>query len=369
MLASLSTEPKSILIVKLSSIGDVIHSLPVATALRRRFPEAQICWLVSRKAQEIVSGHPHLNQVIVVGGNGKDGTIPVPDVYHSLVISRVLGKFKFEVALDLQGLLRSALFSFLSGARVRIGYRSIREAAFLLYNERSIRPARDQHIVEGYLRFAAILGAPVEPVEFHIATNEQHEVRVDELLAQAGVGRGDRMVAFAPCSTWRAKTWPVERMALVAEHVAARHGCVPVIVGSKADLPSAEAIISNCRAPAISLAGKTDLKELAVLLRRCAVMMGNDSGPTHLAAAVGRPVVAVYGPTDTRLLRPYGDQHITIVAPVPCRPCRRRSRAEHCAHLSCLTEVHPAQVCAAMDRLLTTAASPPPPNDQAPLPK
>lgn len=344
-------EPKSILIVKLSSIGDVIHSLPVASALRRRFPKARISWLVSRKAREIVSGHPHLDQVIVIGGRGENGEIPITDINHPFMAASTLRAIGFDVALDLQGLIRSSLFSFLSGARVRVGYRSLKEAAFLFCNVRAIPPVRDQHVVEGYLRFAAILGAPTRPVEFCIATTEQQETKIDSLLAAAGVKPSDRLVAIAPGSSWRAKTWPPERLAEVAERLALRHGCRPVVVGSKADLPRAEIIRSKSRAPLIDLTAKTTLKELTVLLRRCLALVGNDSGPTHLAAAAGKPVVAIYGPTDENLLGPYGNQHITIVAPVPCRPCRRRGRAERCPHLRCLTEISSQQVCDEVDKL------------------
>jgi heptosyltransferase-1 len=355
----LPEEPKSILIVKLSSIGDVIHSLPVASALRRRFPEARISWLVSRKAREILSGHPHLDQVIVVGGKKADGGIPITDINHPFVAARTLRASGFDVALDLQGLIRSSLFAFLSGAKVRIGYRSLKEAAFLFYNVRAITPTREMHVVDSYLRFAAILGAPVEPVEFRIATSEKHEAKIDELLSGAGVNSSDRLFAICPGSSWRAKTWPPERLARAAEHVSDKHGCRLVIIGSKADVPRAEKVLSVCRAPMIDLTGKTTLKELAVLLRRCVAMIGNDSGPTHLAAAVGKPVVAIYGPTDEKLLGPYGEQNISIVAPVPCRPCRRRSRAERCSHLRCLTEITPEQVCEAVDRILSRQSTEP----------
>ncbi len=349
----LPSAPESILIVKLSSIGDVIHSLPVASALRRRFPQARICWLVSKKAREIVSGHPHLDKVIVVGGNGEDGDMPIYDIEHPFLAARTLRAIGFDVALDLQGLLRSSLFSFLSGARVRVGYRSVKEAAFLFSNVRAISPARDQHVVDGYLRFAELLGASVRPVEFCIATTEAQEERVNALLAEAGVSPADRLVVIAPGSSWRAKTWPAERLAVVADHIAGRHGCQPVIVGSKADITHARTILAHSRSPIADLTGKTTLKELAVLFRRSIALVGNDSGPTHLAAAVGIPAVAIYGPTDARLLGPYGNQHITLVAAVNCRPCRRRSLAERCHHLRCLTEISPSRVCAAVDELLS----------------
>ena len=343
--------PKSILIVKLSSIGDVIHALPVARVLRRHFPQSKISWLVSQKAREIVSGNPDLDHVIVVGGKGENGDIPICDINHPVQAARTLRSIGFDVALDLQGLIRSSLFSLLSGADVRIGYRSIKEAAFIFYNVHPFSSSWGQHVVDGYLRFAAVLGAPVAPVEFCIATNAEHEAKIDELLDQAGLSSSDRLVAISPGSSWRAKTWPAERLAVVAGHIAAQ-GCVPVVVGAKVDIPNAKIIAANSHSPVVNLAGQTNLKQLTVLLRRCTAFIGNDSGPTHLAAAVGKPVIAIYGPTDSNILGPYGAQNITISADVPCRPCRRRSKAERCYDLSCLDAVTPEMVCQAVDVVL-----------------
>lgn len=352
----LPEEPKSILIVKLSSIGDVIYSLPVASALRRRFPTAKITWLVSQKAREIVSGHPHLDHLIVVRGNGQNGETPVPDIGHPFQAARILRSIGFDIALDLQGLLRSSLFSYLSGARIRVGYRSLKEAAFLFCNVRAISPARDKHVVDTYLHFADLLGAPISPVEFCIATSEQHEMRVSELLHQAGVSNKDKLMVITPASSWQSKMWPPERLGIVANYVAERYGYLPILAGAKTDIARAEAVIANCKASIVNLCGKTSLKELAVLLRRCNALVGNDSGPTHLAAALGVPVVAIFGPTDATRLGPYGDQHITLVNQMACRPCHRRSKAESCPHKKCITEITPAQVCEAIDVLLSRAS-------------
>jgi len=350
---TLDSEPESILIVKLSSIGDVIHALPVATALRRRFPKARISWLVSQKAREIVAGHPHLDQVFVVGKTFEAGEIAVPTINHPFQVAKILRASGFDIALDMQGLLRSSLFSFLSGAKIRIGYRSIREAAFLFYNVRTLPPVRDQHIVNGYLRFAALLDAPIEPVEFHIATNEEHETSVASIMAENGILPGDKMIALSPGSSWRAKTWPPDRMGKVAEYIATKHGYLPVMIGGKTDIKRSQLAISNCKAQIIDLTGKLSIKELTVFLKKCHAWVGNDSGPTHLAAALAVPVVAIYGPTDPLLLGPYGNGNITLSTKVECGPCRRRSLAERCSHIKCLTQIDAAQVCEAVDQLLS----------------
>jgi lipopolysaccharide heptosyltransferase I len=347
-----AVEPKSILIVKMSSIGDVIHALPVASALRRHFPQAQISWLVAKRARDIVVGHPHLDRVLVVGGDAANGDIVLPNLAHPFQVAHIMQEIGFDVAIDMQGLLRSGFFTLFSGAKVRIGYRSLKEAAFLLYNVLNDAPDRVQHVVERYLTFAGMLGAPEKPVEFIIATSREHEERVDALLRESGIPAGAKLVALSPGSSWKSKTWPPERLGEVADYLSATYGYIPVIVGAASDLPRAQAIIANAKGPLVDLTAKTSLKELAVLARRCQAWVGNDSGPTHLAAAVNVPIVAIYGPTDEKLLRPYGDQHEVIVAPVACRPCTKRSRAEHCKHVKCMTQIAPVQVCQALDRIL-----------------
>jgi heptosyltransferase-1 len=198
-------DTKSVLVVKLSSIGDVVQSLPVAAALRTRFPEAYLAWAVGRAAAEVVTGNPHLSETLVVGGGGEEaaGVRSVPPLGAPLRLRRALrgdprlGEKGFEVALDMQGLFKSALIAYLSGARERVGFRNLQEGAFLLNNRRVVRDRRDVHAVEGYLGFARAVGAEAEPLDFTIATSEADGRAAEELLG----GRRE-MAALIPGARW-----------------------------------------------------------------------------------------------------------------------------------------------------------------------
>jgi len=342
-----SARPR-ILIVKLSSLGDVVHSLPVVSALRRRYPQAHLGWCVGRKAAALVAGHPLLDVTFVLDAQapGEEGPV-VRGGWREL--GRSMRAHRFEVALDLQGLLKSAWLAYLSGARRRVSYQTWQEGAFLLNRVRAIPPARSKHAVEGYLDFARYLDAPGEPVEFVVPTCPERERRAEALLAQVGAGKEAAMIL--PSTLWESKQWPAVRLGETAGQLAA-WGLRPLVLGGPVDRERCEAVVAAAGGAAVSLAGKTEVADLAPLLARARLVVGNDSGPVHLAAALGVPVVAGFGPTNPTLTRPYGERVAVVRAEVACSPCRRR----RCPSLICQDRVQVADVTAAAGRLLGLAA-------------
>jgi lipopolysaccharide heptosyltransferase I len=330
----------SILLVKLSSIGDVVHSLPVAAALRRRYPDARIAWAVAPPAADLVAGNPHLTETLVVGGRarGEEGVSSVPPPGAPLALRRALRARAFDLALDLQGLLKSAFIAYLSGARDRVGFRNHQEGAFLLNNHAIVPDRRDVHAVEAYLGFARALGAPAEPLDFTIASSEADRHAADLLL-----GGATDLAALVPGARWPSKRWPAHGFAAVADALGAEFGCTCVVLGSGGERSLADQVVARARRPVVSLAGRTSLRQLCEVLRRCRVTIANDTGPMHISAAVGTPTVAIFGPTDPTRLRPYGEGHSVVSAPPPCAPCRRRN----CQPRRCLAAILPEQVITA----------------------
>jgi heptosyltransferase I len=337
------TGNERLLIVKMSSIGDVVQALPVAAALRRKYPEAFLAWAVQPAAQEALTGNPHLNEVLVVGGEqALTGARAVPPLSSPLKLRKALHSFHFDLALDLQGLLKSAAVAYLSGAKKRLGYDSFHEGTRLCYTQ--LIPKRtDIHAVDSYLDFAAALDAPREPVAFTLVASDEDRRRVDELLTGPG-----RWAAIIPGARWESKLWPAERFAAVATALQQAFGLTSVIIGAAGDAALAARIMSATPAPLLDLTGKTTLKQAAEVFRRCVVTIGNDTGPLYLSSAVGTPTVAVFGPTDARRLGPYGPGHAKVVAQVDCTPCRNRQ----CQHLRCMESITPEQVMMAVRRLL-----------------
>jgi len=337
-----------VLIIKLSSIGDVVHALPVAAALRRHYPQSYLAWAVKPAAAELLAGNPHLTEVLVIGGRGSaPGLESLPPLTHPFALRGALRSRRFEVAVDMQGLFKSALLTALSGARERVGFRNAQEGTFLFYNRRVVPDRKDVHAVEGYFGFAAALEAPVEPVEFAIAVTD-----ADRQHAEALVRGHDRVVALVPGARWSSKQWPAERFAAVAEALHRDFGCTAAVVGGPGDGALAARVGAATSAPVLDLTGRTTLKQLAALFDRGLLTIANDTGPMHISAAVGTPTVAIFGPTDPARLGPYGPGHATVCARVSCAPCRRRE----CASRQCLGQITVEQVLAAARALLAARA-------------
>jgi lipopolysaccharide heptosyltransferase I len=341
---------ESVLITKLSSIGDVVQSLPVLAALRRRFPKAYIGWAVKPAAAAVLTGSPHLSETLIVGGGKGDapGVCSVPPLTAPIRLARALRTRQFDLALDMQGLLKSALVAFLSGARERIGFRNHQEGAFLLNNRPVVPDRRDVHAVEAYLGFAEALGAPAEPLDFTIATTAADRRAADELLED----RGD-LVALVPGARWLSKRWPAARFAAVATALASELGLTAAVVGGPEDRALAAEIGASAHTPILDLTGRTTLKQLTEVFRRCRMVVSNETGPMYIAAAVGTPTLAIFGPTDPLRLGPYGDGHAKVGADVACAPCRRR----RCQPLRCMEAVSVEQVMAAARAVLAGAVA------------
>jgi heptosyltransferase-1 len=311
--------PTRILIIKPSSLGDVIHALPTVSAIRRQFPHAHIAWLVNAELTSLLEHSPVIDRVI---------PFPRRDFAAIPALLRQLRREQFDVALDLQGLLRSGLIARASGAPRRVGLSDSREGARLFHTEIVTVPRC--HAITRYLLAARHLGCPESPVEFPIGITRQP--------------RSGGWIAVNPSARWPTKLWGDE---LYAELVRRLPHDRVVLTGSASERARIDHIAQGRR----NMAGQTNLLELAELYGRCAVVITNDTGPMHLAAAVGTPVIAIFGPTDPLLTGPHGNRHILLRAPIPCSPCFRR----HCMNpvkMDCMRRISLDQVWAALEPFL-----------------
>ena len=325
-----------LLIVKPSSLGDVVHALPTLSALRRRFPSARLSWLVKREWAEVLEGQPDLDDVLAVDLSVKGWAAAI----------RAVREGRFDLVVDLQGLLRSAVLGWASGSPARVGFANGREGSPWFYSHRVPVPDASMHAVDRYLLIARFLGAESagpEHASFCLPRDPVTDARVDALLAAAGVRAGTRLVALNPSARWTTKRWPAESFAAVGDWLQLHAGARVAVVGSGKERSAGNDVIRLMQTTPLDLVGKTTMKELIALLRRLRVFITNDSGPMHLAAAVGTPVIALFGPTDPGRTGPYGDGHRVLRSGVPCSPCFSR----HCANaveMECLTSIQPQQV-------------------------
>jgi len=270
-----------ILIVKPSSLGDVIHALPTVALIRRQFPDAHITWLINHELRSLLKHCPVIDERIEFHRRNSGTWFP---------LLRQLRRQHFDLVIDLQGLLRTGVFSFVTGAPRRVGLGDAREGARLFYNE--IVPVEHEHAVIRYLRAARHLGCPDSPVDFPFGLEGDVPAR--------------RLVAVNPLSRRESKVWGDDNFSELLDHLPLER---VILIGSARERDRIESIN---RGRARNLAGQLELLELAELYRQCTIVITNDTGPMHLAAAVGTPVIALFGPTDPALVGPYGPGHIIL---------------------------------------------------------
>jgi heptosyltransferase-1 len=321
-----------ILIVKLSSLGDVVHTLPALASLKKGHPEAEIDWLVEEESKAILEGNPLISNVVAIQ---KRGFRKAPG--RTWDITRWLRARRYDMVLDFQGLMKSGIWLALSRGGRRIGFDRGRELSHLFLNEKLPPYNRDRHAVDRYLDLARYAGGVGDVVKFPIFFNYREQERVFKLLAEGTIGRGDRFVVVAPRARWKTKLWGTERFGEVARAIVESLGLKVVVVGGPNDRGYGEEIASYGDG-IINLAGLTTIKELAFLMKCARLVLSVDSGPLHIAAALGVPVVAIFGPTAPWRTGPYGKNNIVITGGTECSPCfSRRCRKKDIACMSAIT--------------------------------
>ncbi len=322
---NLKKVPRKILVIKPSSLGDIVHSLPFLNVIRESFPGAEIHWIIAKGLEGLLENHPMVQKLWVINkdrwkkmNNLKDTVSEFRGLLHGLKSE------SYDIAVDLQGLLRSGLLTAASKAPVRMGFREAREGSRLFYTHK-IAGGREAHAVDRYLKIAAALGCDTRTVTFPLPL-----VKESQRIRQLRQETGDYAV-LAPGARWRTKRWSAERFGLLASRLNIRS----IIIGGHADEALAAEAAAHSQGEAVSMAGKTDIKELISLIRKARFMVTNDSGPMHIAAACGVPVVAVFGPTNPARTGPYGDCHIVIKAKTECAPCYKKN----CKKLRCMESI------------------------------
>jgi heptosyltransferase I len=332
-----------ILLVKLSSFGDVLHTLPTLAALRSAYPEAHITWLVEAAYAPLLSGHPALDAIweaprlhpgeLLAGANRAR-------LRRALRLRRTQS---FDLVVDVQGLLKSALWVALAKSPRKVGYDRTRELSYLALSERVPPYDPEAHAVRRYLNLAHYLGAPVAPPQFHLAFDKG--VDLTGLIPAA---EARPLVVLHPGARWESKLWLPASWARLAEWLENR-GFQVALTGSQADQALVSEISHHTRSPVLNLAGATSLAQLAGILRKTRLAVTTDTGAMHLAAALGTPVVALFGPTAPWRTGPFGEGHQVVRLELACSPCLQR----HCRQPRCLTDLTPEMVMGACEKILS----------------
>jgi len=352
---------RSVLIVKLSAIGDVVHTLPLLEVLRGNLPGARIDWLIEEDASEIIKGHGALNRVIVSRRKlwqkeFLDRRRRSSAFKEIVCFLRELRTEQYDLVIDIHGLFKSGLLTGLARGRRKIGFTWAREGSTLFLSEPPyFEDQYRQHAIERYLKTANILGCDVTSWNGRIPVEDSHRKAIDNLFRRYGLG-DKKTLAMNPMAKWDTKLWEPDRFARLAERVREELGMEVLFTGSRADRPVIQEILSSMKSGgAINLAGQIGLKELAHLYTRCNALVTTDTGPMHIAAAMDCPVVALFGPTAPWRTGPYGEGHQVIREDLGCSPCFKKE----CPHRTCMKGITVGRVFDALLHLTRKAPEKP----------
>lgn len=318
----LSKIPEKILIIKPSSLGDIVHSLPFLNSIRESFPKAEIHWIVAKGLEGLLERHPMINKLWIIN---KEDWKKFKKIKGTLKEFRelfaLLKRERFDLVIDLQGLLRSGILTAATGAPVRIGFKEAREGSGMFYTHK-IEGGSDIHAVDRYLRVAKSLGCDVSEVCFPLPLFFENSEKVRNLLPSG------KYAVIVPGARWLTKRWHSENFGELASRLPLKS----VVVGGKADTEISDEVVKSSKGNAISMTGKTSIGELIEIMKGAKFVISNDSGPMHIAAAVGVPVFAIFGPTNPVRTGPYGEKHIIIKKEMECAPCYKKT----CKSVRCL---------------------------------
>jgi len=320
---------KKILIIKPSSMGDIVHGLAVLDALHRCYPKAELHWLVAKGFEGLLEGHPMLKKLWVIH---KDKWKKISRIQTTVAelrtLFRNLRKERFDLVIDLQGLFRSGLIAKATGAPTRIGFKEAREGSASFYTLK-VEGGEDIHAVDRYLKIPAFLGCEVDQVRFPFPPSSLSP-------ASLAFPVPNEYAVMVPGARKPVNRWSAKRFGELASRLPLR----TLVLGSRGDRMIAEDVVRASKGKAESIAGKTDLEGLVQIIKGARFMVSNDTGPMHIAAAFGIPVFALFGPANPLRTGPYGKGHTIIRKHIACSPCYRRTCSDpRCLDMIAVEEV------------------------------
>jgi lipopolysaccharide heptosyltransferase I len=341
-------DPARVCIIKPSSLGDVVHALPILAALRARWPTAHLAWVVNRPFRELLDGHPDLDELMVHERSARAGDFL--GLSATTALFRKLSQSQFDLTIDLQGLLRSALMTAATRSPVRVGLADAREGATWFYTHSVDASRLHLHAVERTRLVAMALGANMPEPHFDLPISASANSWACETLA----GLRSPRVILNVGARWLTKRWPPHHFAALGRRLVATFQASLIAVGSASDRPLVQALLENT-APTevLDLCGRTSLNQLAALSAQADLLISNDTGPLHLAAAAGARVIGIYTCTNPALTGPFGPRATTVQTGIWCKCSLRKT----CDRMECMSELTPERIWPTVEQQIKSAIS------------
>ncbi|HOO89205.1 MAG TPA: putative lipopolysaccharide heptosyltransferase III [Syntrophales bacterium] len=339
----------AILVIKLRHIGDVVLAIPVFEALRYNYPQAFIAALVNEEAGPVLEHHPSVDRVFTLPRSLR----PVHRVIGQLKLIRELRSRRFDLVLELSKSDRGAFYGFVTGAGKRLGFSSKKGKSVdrqLLFTD-LVPPSGTQHIVDYHLEMIKKLALKIPGRDITLYWDRIDDDICRRILEGEGITPDDRYVIMHPFSRDGHKSWQVDGYAKICDYMGERWGVKTILIGGNDEVErsSVERVAMTAKSPPVNLSGRLSLSQLAAVSSRALLFMGIDSGPMHVASAVGTPVVAIFGPSRRFRWGPWGENHAVIQKDWPCVPCGKKG-CEGTGRSRCLEELSVEEVKTVLDR-------------------
>ena len=326
----------NILIIKLRYIGDVLLATPTVRAIKAARPDVRVTMMVNRGTEDVLSGNPDLDEIMVLD----KGSLSA----QSKLIAALRGH-QFDTVIDLTDGDRSAFLTWISGAPVRIGFNDEHRWRGRYYTEVVQPVPAMRHRIDRDLEALKSLGIQSGSKDPQLWLTQEERDSADRLLDQLGIQQSQSIVILQPGARYWFKAWPTERFAELADLLTSQYGCQVLIGGSVQDIDLAQQIREKAKSQPIVMAGRTTIKQFAVIAKKSALFVGSDSGAMHMASAVGTPVVALFGPSNPREWGPRGGPVEVLYKEIDCRSCFHPTCTrgeENCMKLISVEEVNAA---------------------------
>lgn len=336
-------EIQEILLIRTAYIGDVVMALPLLAPLRRHFPNARITFLTSSCSLPLLENNPFVDEILTVDPFWFYPT--TRDNWFDFI--KAIRKKSFDLVIETRGDIREILGLVLPiHARHKIGY-ACGGGGYLLTD--IVPYTQIRHRIDFHLDIARHLGCPIPAAtDWNIYLHDTEEQEIEELLHKEVGPRWQKILAIHPGSRKPLKCWPAERYAALADRLADKYDITILLVGAPDERPLVECVANLMHTPAINLAAKTSLRQLAGVLRRCTLFVCNDSSPMHIAAAVKTPVVAIFGPSKSKETGTWGDSHRVVEKDFPCRYQCDEDVCHYSCHNQCMQDISVEDVLAAV---------------------
>ena len=333
-----------ILLIKLTSLGDVIHALPVASRLKTSFPRIKLFWAVEDRCAPILEAHPLLEGVVVYPRKKIQALLAQRawgEAGRELGrLRRTLRDLRIDLSIDLQGLAKSGLMALMAGASQRWGCAGLKELSYCV--SRQIPEGEGLHAVDRNLKVAEFLGCPPGPPDFRIGLRSEERAWADDFLGTQGYQEGKKIIGLQVGASLPQKCWPLENWVSLLERLSCWEDAQVVLLGDAQDRQRFQGELPMPGRGIIDGLGRLSLRHLTAVIERCRLVVGSDTGPLHLAVALGVPVVGLYGPDAPRFTGPYGIGNRIHYKKLMCSPCYKNPTCQ--GRFDCLQAIETEEV-------------------------